>query len=259
MKYILFFILPLLLIGKAYGTNQRHDKIIIKNDTLKIFNFENHIRFNKNITKKINEINKGYYSTGCWRGYIATWEISDNKLYLVNIINYKDSTDLKKLVELTYGKKFVNGKLEVNNVNTEFYCGVKPVYCGSILPMSEKEYKITIKNGEVVEKQLIEYNNCDYKPYDELLLTHIYNQIDWSVLEGKNLLARLVVVVDESGKVINCKRGEEYFKNEKIYNQLNSIFLDLPCLQVYISEGKFQPEMFLTLYFNNETKEKYVR
>jgi len=259
MKHNIFLILLLLLVGNIYGTEQFPDKIIIKNDTLKIYNFENHIRFNKKLTEKINEINKGWESTGCWRGYIATWEISENKLYLLNIINHKDSTNLKQLVEQTYGKKFINGKLEVNNVNEDFYCGLRPVYCGSLTPMSEKEYKIKIKNGFVVEEQLIEYNTCDYKPYDELLLTHIYNQIDWSVLEGKNLLARLSVVVDESGNVLNCKKSDEYFKNEKIYNQLNSIFLDLPCLQVYISEGKFQPEILFTLYFNDETKEKYVR
>jgi hypothetical protein len=258
MKKIILVISALLNFSGLFATEQIPDKIIIERDTFDIVNsYPDHIEFNRQLTEKISEINESWSTTCCNRGYIATWKIIENKIYLIDIINYRNKADIKHLVEQLLGKNFIDGKLEVPNINEEFYCGLNPIWSGSLRKMSEKEYKIKINNGIVIKKQLFVYNNCKYK--NESLLKYIYNQINWSGIQGKHFLVRITAIMDTTGKIISCKKGDEYFYDANIYNQLNNILLKMPCMQVYVREGVFQPEVNFTLDFNDKIKEKYVR
>ena len=61
-------------------TAQISDKILYKNIRYSLSSEPLSAYLLKNKIDKFNELN-----TACWRGYVAEWEVVDNKLYLVNI------------------------------------------------------------------------------------------------------------------------------------------------------------------------------
>ena len=65
-------------------TSQVADKIIIKGVSYPLFTNP----LDEYWTKKNPKPAVGMTETSCWRGYIATWEIIDNVLCLVDIIFY---------------------------------------------------------------------------------------------------------------------------------------------------------------------------
>ncbi len=88
---LLFLFLYLLLIASSHATQQIKDKLVYKdkiNDLIECggshysgFFLEQY--FLSGHPKPKEPL--GYGSTGCYRGYIATWELKDNKLYLAKL------------------------------------------------------------------------------------------------------------------------------------------------------------------------------
>jgi len=80
----------------------------------------------------------------CWRNYIATWEIKDNRLYLRDIEGVYKLTSTKPILAswFTGNIKLNQGKL-LHYVHAGF---------GSIY---EQELHIEIKNGAVVSEEMI--------------------------------------------------------------------------------------------------------
>jgi hypothetical protein len=81
---ILFSLISL----QAFGTAQIPDKIIYRGDTLSLFGCP--LEYLRN-TLPVNSDNlfgsSGCFYTACYRGYVATWEVIDNRLYLNSIRN----------------------------------------------------------------------------------------------------------------------------------------------------------------------------
>ncbi len=112
-KLIVILILIFGLNVSVLATEQISDRLIIGKDTicLKSFPLEN-------LELKIRPFKYGQYSsphTACWRGYRATWEIIENKLYLIEIEKV-DSTLEKLDIKEFFNKNgltpnIVNGKI----------------------------------------------------------------------------------------------------------------------------------------------------
>ncbi|GHT33434.1 hypothetical protein FACS189434_07550 [Bacteroidia bacterium] len=120
---------------------------------------------------------EGCFFTACWRNYIATWEIIDNKLYLTKIQNacyptnledvvasFKDVTenigneyaDLKAL----FPKEYKEGKVFASWVTTKMYApfGNQLLYIhNGFESVYEYDYEFNIKNG-VIEKVIKHHN-----------------------------------------------------------------------------------------------------
>ena len=85
-------------------------------------------------------------STACWRGYIGTWEIQNDRLYLVNIVGcYQMVDDAPIFADWVSGLICVpQGKL---------------VYCDrSGVKVYEQEIHLQIEQGTVIESTIIDSN-----------------------------------------------------------------------------------------------------
>ena len=82
-RFFLFFALNALLLSTAFSTEQSPDRLIIGKDTvyLKSFPLEC-LRLKKS---PFDYGDWGFPSTGCYRGYIATWQIIDEFLMLKEV------------------------------------------------------------------------------------------------------------------------------------------------------------------------------
>lgn len=101
-RYILIIAIFFLSLSKVFSTEQISDRLIIGSDTfyLKSFPLED-LRFKHRLEKP--PFKYGEYSfphTACYRGYVATWRIIDEKLMLIEVEKV-DSTN-KKLNIIEY-------------------------------------------------------------------------------------------------------------------------------------------------------------
>lgn len=111
-KYILtlFFMLPTLLV---FATEQYPDLVIFQGRTFYISGtFDEDFPIyvltqDESFAKKLEKISV-CYSSGCYRGYQATWEIIKGKLYLKELKKCctRESADLEAL----FGERFIKGK-----------------------------------------------------------------------------------------------------------------------------------------------------
>jgi hypothetical protein len=87
MKQITFliFFLFVIQITKLFGTAQYGDKIIIEKDTFWINSNPLEEYFNQKQSRTINGIKIEGHCTALWRGYVATWKIQNDSLFLVRI------------------------------------------------------------------------------------------------------------------------------------------------------------------------------
>jgi len=90
MKFlIMIFSITLLLSSNVSATQQIPDLVEYKGRYYGL-----HKRYEKSdwlypffpLTGKFRWLNGKYMSTACWRGYIGYWQIKNNKLYLVKLI-----------------------------------------------------------------------------------------------------------------------------------------------------------------------------
>jgi hypothetical protein len=103
------------------------------------------------------------FSTACWRKYLGTWEIKDNKFYLVNLFGTLKIADSKPIHAdwFTGVLRIPQGKL-VHYVHMGF---------GSVF---ENELHIKIENGIVVKSVTINNRNSEIS----------LDEIGWENLPG---------------------------------------------------------------------------
>jgi len=94
----------------------------------------------------------GRPSTGCWRGYVATWEIIDTNLFLVDVLFYAPGGDRG----LDY--IFPSG---VSKIKASWYTGELRIPLGDCIKyvhgdydsVFETDWFIKIKLGEVISQR----------------------------------------------------------------------------------------------------------
>lgn len=94
------------------------------------------------------------FGSHCWRGYIGTWEIQNNVLYMTGIkLNYniKDEAKLAplKIVGVIHQATWYSGKLLVALVEPTWY---HPNYH----PMYTKVMHLTVENGLITNHEIVE-------------------------------------------------------------------------------------------------------
>ena len=79
-------------------------------------------------------------SSSCWRGYTGTWEINDNKLYLVELVNclFEKKNDLKYMFKQKEDKVFANWfsgniVIPIGEVLEEGLFGIDDIYEQNII------------------------------------------------------------------------------------------------------------------------------
>jgi hypothetical protein len=246
LRFFLWLIGLLILSNKTFGTAQIPDILIYKGDTLSLFSCPLYSYPNQDKVSPKNMFgSKGCFYTSCYRNYIATWEIIDNKLYLTRIKNacyptdgkyvavaYKEVTDSigREFADLEslFPDKFKNGKVFADWVSEKI---ISPK--GKLLfyihdgfeSIFEKEIEFTLENGML--SSLIEIDNSKtrqskYTTNDKLLINFIRSNIDYANVPEPSENIRVVVRVisaNDEGKIdsVTILRGfNEIYDREAV-------------------------------------------
>jgi len=183
MKRLLKILLIILFPLTGFATGQAGDILIFKGDTLILFSNPLELYLDKKSERTINGFELEWTSTACYRGYKATWEFTNDSLYLVRIQKgcYCETPEYFDL-KAEFGSDRVlagwfNGKTLVPKGGQIHYVhsGYESFY--------EKELVLTFKEGLLTEQ--IEYDNSkSYKSVftenQDSLQKFIYTNIDWS-------------------------------------------------------------------------------
>lgn len=119
----------------------------------------------------------GYRSSGNFRGYIATWEILENRLFLVAIDTWICESDIAESCQRVdlrdlFGKKYRDGRVEAN-----WYSGDLRLANGRILrdpwtgyaAIFEHEIMLTVKSGRMVGEKHVDYSKRELPSVYELM------------------------------------------------------------------------------------------
>jgi len=236
----------------AFSTAQIPDRLIYKGDTISLFDCPlEYYPDNELINPKSLFGSSGCFYTACWRNYVATWAIEDNKLYLVQIRNAcyptdskyvgisiqeaadsigKEYADLKSL----FPDRFNNGKVLADWVSTSM---ISPL--GNLLfyihdgfeSIFEKELEFTFKSGILINTK--EYDNSKtkqskYTTDSKLLRDFIDNSIDYSNVPYPDKEIRVVIRImgsTDGGKVddVSILKGYNEFYDKEALRVVNSI------------------------------------
>lgn len=143
------------------ATHQIADTLIYEGNRVPIFTLPLDSYFDANHPKPKSMLKA--ICSACWRGYIATWEIKGDNLYLIKVIEgsclenasdiplsqiFPDKKSPIKAIWFSGQLKIPHGK-EIKNVHKT----LEPVY--------EKSLYLTIKEGKVTKREVI--NNSPEK------------------------------------------------------------------------------------------------
>ncbi|MCB2379476.1 hypothetical protein LGH70_17900 [Hymenobacter sp. BT635] len=266
--YALSIVLWLSSVVHVYATGQIPDRMIYKGDTLKIFaNPLEQLYSNDSLHPAFFGAKEACESTACWRGYQATWEISEDNLYLVGIYSccYNDdkvSADLKNL----FGEKCINGR-----VKADWFTGKIVSPQGKLLyyvhmgygSLYEKEVELQFESGLLIDTK--NYDNSKsrisaFRTNPEKLKKFIYRNIDWNKIpnatNGKSLLVSFSAnrkgVIDSVD--IRMKDSSVYAK------EAARVIKSIPRWDVLYRRGELlRMEWVVLISFSEENRKKYRR
>ena len=109
----------------------------------------------------IQEKSQEFYveSTACWRGYVGTWEIKDDKLYLVDL----SSSNYEFVENPPIFADWINGQLKFGIGKKKFSSDWVSLY------VYETEIHLTIEKGLVIKTKNIKNDSYNADPRVELL------------------------------------------------------------------------------------------
>jgi hypothetical protein len=224
MRNTFTIILGLLISINVFGTAQIADILIYNNDTIRLYSNPLESFYNNENPRPTDFGISGCWSTACWRGYQATWEVIENKLYLIEIadccfwekyvvtdsaiafLKDKLKQESTKEIALLKGKEFDSydfkeilkkklGKKEfAKNKNIIFKASLKPRQNANLSNLFGEH----CKNGKVLafwftgdlivpKGKLVEYVHMGYmSKYEKELVLNIENGILIDAVEYEN-------------------------------------------------------------------------
>ncbi len=269
MKFTVIDSLPFVLCMIAtsfpgYATEQAPDRLVMGEDTLRLHALP------LEQWKEQNNWEKPFFpdsllevSTGCWRGYIAYWEVIDNRLYLTDIYNCNLST------KADLGVLFP-GKVQNNRVYADWFSDTVTAYKGKLIyyehagfsAIYEHERELVFaegyKTGEEDFDNSLSKNTPVVVMWDghELIPT-IDSLINWSALPPieKEMKVVLWVETDEQGwpDSIHFERSESEPFNREAVRVLGLVTHHLP---IIYKRGQFLPKTFALFFIFTSEKQR---
>jgi hypothetical protein len=272
MKRIFIIITFLLLCARSFGTAQIPDILIRNGDTLDLFSCPLEYLKNPAFIHPSNLFGgKGCFYTSCWRNYVATWEIIDDKLYLTRIRNACYPTDQNYVAASFIGQtdsvgteyaslkrlfpeKYREGRVFADWVTADLIApqGELLYYVhDSFLSIFERETEFSVVAGVLTGVQ--EFDNSKtrvsrYTSDPDLIAEFISNNIDYSSLPTTDKIVRVIVSVrgaDDSGRINDAVilRG---FSDEYDHEALR-VVKSIPEWDVLYRRGKRIPGPYWTI------------
>ncbi|MBC6612215.1 hypothetical protein H8B15_14900 [Hymenobacter sp. BT507] len=187
MKKVLLLILLILnTYCLVYATGQEPDILLYQGSTLRLYSNPLEGWLDK-LPQRPKEFESR--SSACWRGYIATWLLENNQLYLTAIrpgcasegpnipLNRWFKPDARGRVAATW----VDGNLDVplgELLNYE-HMGYESIY--------EKDWLLLFRHGRLVSQRM--YKNQVSKPLDKDFSAQLYRALDWKSIPTQSTAA----------------------------------------------------------------------
>lgn len=115
----------------------------------------------KSFLKTRTDIKYDRYCSACWRGYIAKWEVIEDKLYLIGLNEFQFGKEEPIIKEKTYN--FNDIFPEQNKVFADWFSGDIKIQQGEDLnnrygyvPIYEKEAILGVEKGVVVNEREVD-------------------------------------------------------------------------------------------------------
>lgn len=156
-KILLLAVFILLIIPQTtFATAQFPDILIYKGKKVSINSNPLESYFNEEHPRPRDLFQ--FTCTAIWRGYVATWEIKDDYLYLVKLVEGTCSDNAKKI---PLSRIFPGAKKSIKAI---WYSGTLIIPEGKILDyvhmgyesLYEKETRLTIEDGKLVDSKTID-------------------------------------------------------------------------------------------------------
>ncbi len=252
----------------AYAGPQMTDFLVCEGDTLAIYSDPLEAYFQE------NDINPSAsfpalancWSTACWRGYVAFWELRNDSIFLKKIrccnewnSNSSEDIDVSKL----FGDKWKNNEVFADWISRELIHahGERMMNLPAMeYILHEFETGFDFKNGLLV--QINEYDNRKTKQSafkKDSLITFLIKTIDWDLIERLELGDKNRVIAsfktDDNGLPVDVKivRG---LGNEADEVALRVIKL-IPEWDVYFRKGKaIETNWSLPIFFDKKDYEE---
>jgi hypothetical protein len=261
-KLVNAFLLALISI-QVFGTAQIPDILIYKGDTLSLFDCPLDYFPDKGLIHPGRLFGgSGCFYTACYRNYIATWTIEDNKLFLLSIRNACYPTDMK-YVNVSYnhgtdtlGKEYadlktlfpdriVNGRILADWVNNKIISPKGKIlyyFNDGFMSIFEKEVAFKIEKGTLVQIQEFDNSKTRISKYTqdpELIKEFVKNNIDYSNLPKQDKPVKVMVGIfsaTEDGKIdkVTIIRGF----NEVFDKEAERVVKSIPQWDVFYRHGE---------------------
>ena len=263
MRKLIVVFVAILISIQAFGTAQIPDILIYKGDTLSLFDCPLDYFPDKGLMHPKRLFGgSGCFYTACYRNYIATWTIEENKLYLLSIRNACFPTDMK-YVNVSYNEgadtlgteyadlktlfpdRFVNGRILADWVNIKIISPKgKILYYihDGFMSIFEKEVEFTIENGTLIQIQEFDNSKTRISKYTqdpELIKEFIKNNIDYSNLPKQDKPIRVIVSIfgaTEDGKIDKVRIIRGF--NEVFDKEAERVVRSIPQWDVFYRHGK---------------------
>lgn len=208
IEILLFFLIS----GQLFGTTQIPDFVIYQRDTLPIRSAPLEEYLNRKGDRKIGGIEMKSNCTALWKGYVGTWKIEKDSLFLVGI---ETNCCGKNPIKIDIRKEFGLNKVFADWVSLEIVIpfGKQISYihqgCEAIY---EYEKGFEFINGKLI--RINNYNNSKSRKSvsskdAKTIHKFFYKNIDWNLVESQKLgnPNRVIIKfqVDKDGKPIEIE------------------------------------------------------
>ncbi len=169
----------------AFATAQFPDYLVYNGETVSIFSNPLESFFSEQNPRPDNLFR--YSCTACWRGYVATWEVKDGKLYLVKAIEGTCDSNAPEIdMSKVFGRKLP--------VEATWFSGVLRIPRGELLSyvhmgygsVYEKELILTFKNGKLISEEIVDNTKKKIKSEDERTIEELNKLQKQGNKSGKN-------------------------------------------------------------------------
>jgi hypothetical protein len=147
----------LLTVASAFATAQAPDKIVYEEKVRALFANPLEDYYESGRKRPLFMISPNTLSSGNWRGYIATWEIDNDTLYLQHVESWIGGR--KATLQRLFGKRVRNGRVKATWFSGELRIpdGKQLQYVhmgyGSVY---ERDIILTVDKGRITNKAVID-------------------------------------------------------------------------------------------------------
>lgn len=248
---IVVLILSIIIISiiKVSATEQTPDLLIIENDTLYLKTFP--LEQLENKIAPFDYKGFGFNSTGCYRGYVATWKVMNDKLMLIEVTKV-DSTS-EKLDLVAYFKKIdfeptmINGlvhadwysdTLKRDNSSLYYYNKERFYLSQNHLSGSDREIELIFNNGLLSDNRIERFDSYmignilskEISYHRAWFLKRRLTTVEAEVIENNGEMVRVEIkdfginrgfALKELKRMMNIKKNQEYWINPRYWDRKN--------------------------------------